>query len=92
LAEAGRKHLPCQVAHKALLKRCDVLCRESNLLRDGAQLDGVFWIAFGRLRRLSKVVAEGDDASAGQLPERGLWLVSLDARSRIEAIQFRPRE
>jgi len=34
----------------------------------------------------------GDDASAGQLREHGLWLASLDARFRIEAIQFRPRE
>jgi len=40
-----------------------------------------------------KVVAKGgDDASAGQMREHGLWLVSLDARFRIEAIQFRPRE
>jgi hypothetical protein len=52
-----------------------------------------FWIAFGRRRRLWKVVAKGgDDASAGQMREHGLWLVSLDARFRIEAIQFRPRE
>jgi hypothetical protein len=41
-------------------------------------------------RPLSKVVAEGgDDVSAGQLREHGLWLVSLDARFRIEAIQLR---
>jgi hypothetical protein len=49
--------------------------------------------AFGRRRRLWKVVAKGgDDASAGQMREHGLWLVSLDARFRIEAIQFRPPE
>jgi hypothetical protein len=60
---------------------------------DSTQLHGVFWIAFGRRRRLSKVVAKGgDDASVGQLREHGLWLVSLDARFRIEATQFRPRE
>jgi len=54
---------------------------------------GPSWIAFGRRRRLWKVVAKGgDDASAGQMREHGLWLVSLDARFRIEAIQFRPRE
>ncbi len=87
------ERLTCEVVHEALLKRCDVLGRESNLLRDGTQLHGVFWIAFGRRRRLWKVVAKGgDDASAGQLHEHGLWLVSLDARFRIEAIQFRPRE
>ena len=81
------------VVHEALLKRCDVLGRESNLPRDGTQLHGVFWIPFGRRRRLWKVVAKGgDDASAGQLREHGLWLVSLDARFRIEAIQFRLRE
>jgi hypothetical protein len=41
--------------------RCDVLGQESNLLRDGTQLHGVFWIASGRRRRLSKVVAKGGD-------------------------------
>ncbi len=34
----------------------------------------------------------GGGASAGQLREHGPWLVSLDPRFRIEAIQFRPRE
>ena len=40
----------------------------------------------------SPVAKSGRDASAGQLREHGLWLASLDARCRIEAIQFRPRE
>jgi hypothetical protein len=47
---------------------------------------------FAAYSGLRSVGEGGDDASAGQLSKHGLWLVSLDARFRIEAIQFRPRE
>ena len=65
----ANKISPFEVVHEALLKRCDVLGRESNLLRDGTQLHGVFWIAFGRRRRLWKVVAKG-----GHYAEAAMYL------------------